>query len=397
MSGLPILSGHQPSFYHAGILAKRIALDHAADSDGTGATWLLADQDVADAGSIPYPDIDEEGNLVRRFWQVVPGKTGMPTCKRRWTEPTPPPTVSPDLPVSINDGLKRIHEALRSATSDLLGERIHEANEILLVGSITRGCETIRASSLLDSDPGREVLEKIAGNPRECAMAWNDAVRAVPGSARELRLDLEDDSLIEAPVWTVDEEGRRTRGSIADVRNHLDGGSQVLPRAFLMTALVRSAFCRLMIHGTGGAEYEKATDIWCESFLGCTLAPIRIVTATLRLPLEEFAPDPVDAPNLEDIRKLEHDPWADGSSKRLLVEEIRSAPRGTEERQKLFDEMHRRINHSRGMIEGRLSNLRSTREDAKASMECRQIAMDRTWPWPLHDDRALEELAGSIT
>ena len=43
MSGGHILSGHQPSFFHAGILAKRTALDRSSLESDTGADWLVVD------------------------------------------------------------------------------------------------------------------------------------------------------------------------------------------------------------------------------------------------------------------------------------------------------------------------------------------------------------------
>ena len=58
MPGRPMLSGHQPSFHHPGILAKRLRIDRRAAAAGTDCTWLVADQDINEPGLIGFPDLD---------------------------------------------------------------------------------------------------------------------------------------------------------------------------------------------------------------------------------------------------------------------------------------------------------------------------------------------------
>ena len=118
MNGSTLLSGHQPSFFHAGILAKRIALDKRTEGSKSSGIWLVADQDINEPGLIEYPDLDSEGNLVKRAWNVLPRRIGVPTSAYPWEKPTPPPEVSSQLPPSVHAGLDRMYNALIQADVD---------------------------------------------------------------------------------------------------------------------------------------------------------------------------------------------------------------------------------------------------------------------------------------
>ena len=94
-----------------------------------------------------------------------------------------------------------------------------------------------------------------------CAKIWNAAVALVPRSARPLRMDSNDPQRTEVPFWRVDEDDhRRTTATVADLHRSLKHDTPLLPKAFLMTAIVRSDDCLEMIHGTGGGRYEVVTE-----------------------------------------------------------------------------------------------------------------------------------------
>ena len=210
-----------------------------------------------------------------------PRKPHVPTCVRPMGEPLPPPRISTEMPSSIQEGLDSIYEALVAAPGDNVAERFAAATERLLGARLKTPCTVVFASRLFETPIGREILERIGSEPFACVRTWNEAVRSVPRSARELRIEEGDADATEAPVWALDERGRRRPGTIRDVRRALAGEQQVLPRAFLMTAIVRAGLCTEMIHGTGGAQYELVTRSWASAFLGIELAPISIVTETV--------------------------------------------------------------------------------------------------------------------
>jgi hypothetical protein len=397
MSRQTLLCGHQPGFHHPGILAKRVMQHAAASSEGTSSTWILVDQDVGDPGAIRFPDLDAQGVLIERTWHAVSHQTDHPTGTSPWkNDLTDPPDISPQMPESVGKGLRDIHRSLSIAEGETLAERFHHAQENLLqerlAGLVGPTPDTLKATTILRNEPGMSMLSSILDAPEACALAWNDAGRLVPRSARTLRIDRADPRRTEVPCWTLDDTGRRVPATVEDLHHHLDGTGEVHPRAFLMTAVLRSTSTRPMIHGTGGGRYELVTDRWATDFLGIDLPPISVVTADLRLPLE--APDggvgglePHEA-----LRRLEHDPWPGDTTKARLSEAIRNAPRRSEQRRRLFDEMQARLTIERSRLAPQLQALRKQSQTQNSDAQQRRIARDRTWSWPLHEDEALRGL-----
>ena len=393
--GRVITSGHQPGFHHPGILSKRFALDALARDSGAEAVWLVADQDVDTPEVIRYPDLDAGGRLVARTWRLRPIGQGIPTCSRPWGPMTPPPSVSRDLPPSINQGLQAMHDALDGVSGDSVAERFQAAEAALLEDLLQTEVRYVRASELLGTEPGGSILQRVLEDPVRCARIWNHGLGLVPRSGRRLEIDEEDPGRTEVPVWLLDQEGIRRRAGAREVARAVSAGEGVLPRAFLMTAILRSMTGGVMIHGTGGGRYEAVTDYWTDGFLGRSLPEIRVVSRDLRLPLEGFLTSLESDPDRDEIRDLEHDPWDSKGTKQDWVDRIRSAPRRSAERRRLFLEMHESMHQGRERIAGRLDRLRARRREEQACVGEHRVARDRTWAWPLHERAALLEVTSS--
>ena len=391
--GQVITSGHQPGFHHAGILSKRLALDALARDSGAEAVWLLADQDVDAPEVIRYPDLDAGGRLVARTWRLRPIRQGVPTCSRPWGPMTPPPVVSRDLPPSINRGLKAMHDALDGVSGDSVAERFRAAEAALLGDLVQARVRCVRASELLGTEPGGSVLQRVLEDPVRCARVWNRGLGLVPRSGRRLAIDEDDPGRTEVPVWLLDRDGIRRRAGAREVARAVSAGEAVLPRAFLMTAVLRGMTGGVMIHGTGGGRYEAVTEHWSEGFLGWSLPEIRVVTRDLRLPLEGFLSSLESDPDRDELRALEHDPWDSEGTKRDWLDRIRSAPRRSPERRRLFLEMHESMHQGRERIAERLDRLRARRHEEHVRVGEHRVARDRTWAWPLHERAALLDAA----
>ena len=394
MSRRTLLCGHQPGFHHPGILAKRIMQHELAEAEGLRPSWIIVDQDVGDPGAIRYPDLDEHGRLIERTWHAVPHAPGHPTGTTDWPNTlTEPPEVSGAIPDSVQRGLNEMHQALKDAEGDTLAERFHDAQERLLQarlpGLVGPPPELLRATTILGTEAGMSALSSILEEPEACRSMWNEAGRLVPGAARTLRHDSHDPSLTEVPCWTLDDSGRRIPATVDHLRRHQAGACVIHPRAFLMTSVFRSTSPHPMIHGMGGARYELVTDRWTRDFLGIQLPPISVCTADLRLPLEAAGAETVEPDPNDALRRLEHDPWPGETTKIDLVDAIARAPRRSSKRRQLFDEMQERLRKARARHETRLSALREEARLQGDRARQRRIASDRTWPWPLHEDRAI--------
>ena len=387
-----ISSGHQPGFHHPGILAKRIALAKEAASRGGGSAWLVADQDIDDPEVIRYPDLDEQGNLVARSWKLFPVRRGVPTAVRRWESIAPPPHISDQLPGSIQSGLFRMHEALESAEGETVAARFSAASERLLQDLIGHPTTLVRASELLETEPGRNAVDRILDDPIRCAEVWNEGLLGVPRAARALKIEPRDPLATEVPAWVLDPEGIRRAARAGDLRSEQGGGRRIMPRAFLMTAIFRILTGAPMIHGTGGGRYEMVTDHWAKEFLEVELPPIQVVTADQLLPLEKFAPTNAEPRLRERIRELEHDPWTDAGIKQDWLRRIEECPADSTQRRQVFERMHEAIAHERKTVEARLEKLRSLEALGVHQQARMELARSRTWAWPLHEPVALRQL-----
>ena len=392
MHGVVITSGHQPGFHHPGILAKRFALDSEATASGGQAMWLVADQDVDDPEVIRYPDLDQEGRLIARSWRLLPSHRGMPTAMRPWGPISPPPRVSQQLPESIQNGLIAIHESLESVEGTTVGQRFTAANERLLAGLVQREVTMIRASELLDTEQGRDALQRIIEDPNECASIWNEGLRLAPRSARALKVDQGDPDGTEVPAWAIDSNGLRRPATVRDAKSAVDGSAKLMPRAFLMTALFRSLSNAPMIHGTGGGRYEVVTDHWARAFLGVSLPPIQVVTCDLLLPLAPFV-DPAAYSGVRNaLRVLEHDPWKTPETKHGWIQRIQEAPRGSAQRRSCFAQMHEAMKEQRRSVEDELERMRAITSRQAAQNRQAEIAQSRSWAWPLYNQVDLLEM-----
>lgn len=404
-----ISSGHQPGWYHPGILAKRIALAQEATKTGGTSFWLVADQDIDDPEVIRYPDLDEHGALIARSWRLLPGARGVPTALRPWKPITTAPTVSPDLPGSIQSGLDQIKEALESAEGDTVAERFSNASEAILAEWLGHTTTLVRASELLQTEAGRSAVDRILENPVRCARTWNDALRTVPRAARTLRVDERNPDSTEVPAWAIDSDGFRRPASAGDLRRSLNGTTRIMPRAFLMTAVFRKLTGTPMIHGTGGGRYEHVTNQWAREFLDLELPPIRVRTGDLLLPLEQFVNQSPSNPSVSEddhpaagsirdrIRSLEHDPWEVPETKLAWLERIEQAPPDSVRRRNLFAEMHEAMQRRREEIPDQLRVLRALESEHEQQNRRTELARSRTWSWPLHERKSLDEFAATIS
>ena len=397
MSRQTLLCGHQPGFHHPGVLAKRIMQHDRCLSEGLQPSWIIVDQDTGDPGAIRFPDLDDRGRLIERTWHAVAHAPDHPTGTTDWPNAlTEPPVVSSAMPESVHRGLHDMHRALQDAEGDTLAERFHDAHERLLQSRLPELVgpppAILRGTTILETEAGGRILSSILEAPEACTRAWNDAGRLVPGAARALRIDFDDPDRTEVPCWTLDDSGRRMPATVDHLKRHQTGDCVIHPRAFLMTAVIRSTSPHPMIHGMGGERYEQVTDRWAKAFLGIQLPPISVCTADLRLPLEAPDSDTSELDPHEAIRRLEHDPWPAETTKIDLAEAIRLAPRRSPERRRLFDEMQTRLRAARGDLQPRLDALREEAMLQGDRSRQRRVASERTWPWPLYENEAILEL-----
>lgn len=400
---IAIATGHQAAIWHAGILAKDLAVVEMVDTlNATGrraqGVHFIADHDANDGGLVNYPT----GSLERVGWRMLPPVAAACTRDRPSARPSPPPATGFAHP-EIEAGLRRIHTAVdahRDAPSLAVQLGLATAD---LARPLTGDLPRRSMSQLLDTGIGQRLLEWMNEDPDACIVAHDQALeldrhartdedgRIPRAVARPLRRGAID----ELPLWRATPEGRRPvrRGE------HVDPAT-CRPRALLATALARLGACDLFVHGIGGGVYDRAMELWIEAWLGrdvaATIAPATVATATVRLPLDA----PTDADDLEDwtpegLHRLRSNPdlgREDEPRREAMLEAINAEPRGSDRRRKAYLDLRREVSEARRR--GRCEIERyAERLDARASARRRlDVARDRTWPFPLHRPSDLEAL-----
>ena len=387
-----VMTGHQAEFWHAGILTKYLAADAIARrSSGAGSpvsvAWCVPDHVAETPGAVAYPAhaLDNgEGRWTRATIDLFDEQAGE------------------DASPAVGSALDSVRAVLREAGGTKDADRQIEAQSRLLRDrlGLSPDAPPVLASTLHTTLLFRGLIERMRSEPDACVGAYNDAASALPDAGvRQLTTGV---GRTELPLWRIDDAGR----SHAVFLDDLDDTpfDRVRPRALLFTGLLRAHACDLFIHGTGGGVYDRVTERWLRDWLGWTLAPAGVATATLTLDLG--VPD-VSRTDLRRARwrahHARHNPAALGESDALTalqrrkqgyLERIAETPRG--ERDPLYFEMHAMLEEARTAHARELGALDERVRTIESALADRAIARDRTWAWFLHSDEDLVGLREAI-
>ena len=243
-AGRVMMSGHQPGFWHAGILAKVLAVD-AVCGAGCAAAWVVVDHDPDSPVALRFPTRGW-GEEAARF---ADGEGRAPSGCAPWRGERLEAAGAFD---ALVEPIGRVEAAMRAhASAANLERQVTLAGAELLDGAGLPG--RVLRDSFAASRIGRtalfEAIVREWSEPAravEAVRAYNRAAAAYPEAGiRPLEVS---DADAELPVWRV-EGGRRLRVMASAV-----GGGALVPRALFMTMLLRLAGCDVFVHGLGGGN-----------------------------------------------------------------------------------------------------------------------------------------------
>ncbi|HHN77756.1 MAG TPA: hypothetical protein ENK11_03645, partial [Phycisphaerales bacterium] len=391
--GLPtdapiVMTGHQPVFWHAGVLAKYLAAAALARREGAATAWCVPDQDVVEPGRVRMPVRAPGDDAEAGCWRVAEHDL------LRWggdVSAVPAGARPPGLVINpVPEGFGAVASALRRFEGEeTAAEQAWCAHETVLDDRLGVPISpTVYATDVSRTSIFAWLVERMAADPAGCVGAYNAAVRAEPGSGVRTLLALEHRGRYELPLWLI-EPGEPRRAVYADDLGSVDP-AMLAPRGLVMTGLLRLVGCDLFIHGTGGEAYDRVTERWFADWLGETLPGAGVASATLRLDLGVPEVDRADvARAVWRAHRARHTPMMLGDEagqreKDRLVAAIRSAEPAR--RGALFGELHALLAASRAARADRLAAYEREAAEVSAALADAEIARDRTWPWVLHDD-----------
>ena len=393
-AGMVVGAGHQPEWWHPGIAAKFMWAAERAGRERAGLAWLVVDTDVRDPAEVRVP-VESEGRwsaIVHRFGPRIASGT-VPACRPAFDVRAfePPHGARPALP-SVGVGL----EAMRHALSAARGAPDAVAQTIDAVRACTPAlgapAAVVRSSALLGTSLGRAIVAHAERDPLACAHAFNDALAASPRAAR--RLETGGANGPELPFWTPDAHGGRARVTAGDLPALRERGAPLWPRAFLTGLLARVALFDRFVHGTGGDVYERATDAFARTWLGITLPPFDVATATLKL--GKLAPGAI-YPIFRRARWF--DPSTDGpgpsARKRAQLAAIAAAPRASADRRAAYRAMIEDVARLRAADPRAILPPAATPEERARAAE-HALRADRTWPIAFHPPEAVSRLLAAV-
>lgn len=406
--GLPIdrpivMTGHQPMFWHPGILAKYHAAQYFAERAGAAAASVIVDIDAVDPFAMRLPE-SVDATLPRAVGVRVGPEPLVGQAAERLRTVADPAVAAGDIDSmgwSTRARLDAALQAMRAHTLAASGaEQIALAN--LQVLGLSEAIGSFAASCLATTDTFKEFVRALT-HDHEALRLYNEAVSAEPDAGvppLDLRGASREDH--ELPLWVLDERGRR-RG--ARVRDALGADlSSLRPRGLVMTGLLRLYACDLFIHGLGGGLYDRATERWFASLGRPLAAPMIVVSADLFLPGE-----PETAVTARDVDEAvwrahhaRHHPGdvgdVSGAGRRAeLLAAIHNTRRASAERTASYRELHRFLAERRDMNAGELAVLDSRAARIRAIAAWQRSSSGRFWPAFVYPEELLSGLRLSVT
>ncbi len=316
-----VMAGHQPSFYHPGVLYKYRLLAEAA-ARGMATINLSVDTDPSEGFLVKVPSY--AGREYRRVAHYAsPGAANM---------------LYMDASTREDEVITFAENVLRDLRS--LPDRVFSFGEVFVETELRRDLPPMMADAMVHlrrvytAHWPQGVLElplselcrvapfftfafELLARAPEAAAIFNEtlvAYRAEHGIRSKANPfpDLATDGQVETLFW-IGKDGARLPLSVA-MRGVcpvliLDGAHemrdavmlreffqthklQLWPRAVSLSVLNRLFVADLFVHGTGGAKYDRITDGFIARFYGITPPPFAVASATLMLPgLDDPAPE----------------------------------------------------------------------------------------------------------
>ncbi|MCE9618529.1 MAG: hypothetical protein K8R92_01305 [Planctomycetes bacterium] len=395
--GLPdapvFAAGHQAQAWHPGIVAKTFWTDARARQAQATAVHLVVDQDGFDGFFVEWPEMKDgfwtaKGHRFASASQEAAAMT-VPAFQPREIGPCP------DAPDSVQQGLKKLAQLLRShakAPNAPLQVSLAQLEGLSDWCAMPR---VVSASQLTGTSFGVHLIDRMLKDPEACAAAFNSALERHPRAARPLRVQ---GAQSELPLWLLDESGGRVRATADGVRAARSSDKPLLPRAFLLGVLARTALADRFTHGLGGKVYEDVSDAWTRRWLGWKAPAFDCVSATLRLPLEIK-----ELPRQKPFRAAWCDPdlamvsgIGPSPRRKMFLDQIATLPRRSPQRRRLFESLVVDRQSRRIELASALTELQHSEQSLQQAKQSKELALRRSWCALLHTPGAIARLRDQL-
>ena len=399
-----IVTGHQPIFYHPGILAKDLLSHSLAGAMNAAALNMIVDTDDEDI-SLQIPVRGKNGLLAKETLplstrgialvgqKISDEKKNKILLRLREYRKELYQVFIPTLVPHIRENIDILQEiVLRAETVCEPGIRLREMWEKVHAIRL----KTVYTSRIIQSDAFLVFKEYIFKRENEFRKIYNESLyeyrrnHKIKNKAQPL--PGLDDASGELPFWNV-KNGKR----MPFVRGLDISDKNIYPRAVTLTLFCRIFMSDLMIHGIGGARYDQITNRLLEKFFKYEAAPFSVASATLSLDVRsDYAIDsrsPLDIK--KDLRAYEFDPTCflpeDDSLAVKKKELVLSRNLPGADLHKIHSEIQSINEAARNSIQGIYKDLQNENKRAKIVVKNNLIRLDRTFPFIFYNIAPLIE------
>lgn len=413
-----IATGHQPYFWHPGIVAKYVAAKVLADKIDGITSFLVVDHNPLSPLSIDVPL--HQGNklyLEQLLLDARPQAGRVPPNRLEaldqfQTIDLLQKAARRNVPGFIRDGLQAIAQSYEQDQLEHgdLSEQTQAVSVLTepALGGTGGGTNSIVTALFLD---------RLLADPINAVKCYNRAALAYPEAGiRQLYLGSD---VVEVPLWAQDKttvtpvyadlgDSKRTQLFTIAHNSHLDlAGPEkriyLRPRAITLSAIMRSELCDLFIHGTGGGIYDQVTERWWKDWVGEALAPKAVVSADVYLPFEvpvATQEQRIHAQwfahhlphNVDRFTEAQHEVEAGlRQEKRDLLDRM-NEDRDKRRRSKAFQRVHAINAEIAQLHAGVLRNAAGRAGEKKLGVDNVAIARRRDWCFTLYPTEHIDEL-----
>jgi hypothetical protein len=438
----PVLAtGHQPAFIHPGVWAKYLVVRRLAEQQGYQPLNLVVDNDALRSSALQVPVLREGGfqleevpffenadgiayegqqplstealrHIREKTLELLPGElnetaieTFLDGCGKK------------DKPVDAIDqyisGRAKLDEQLTAKLPDMRVNRAFGgpfAAEILLNAKSFADCYNRALADYRQKENVRSENRPVPDLQQENGRIETPLWIYQPGAVRRaLWVEAHGNELT---IFAGSDEAGRI--SIEQLK---DGPQQAMeqlspwlvrPRALTLTMWARLLVCDFFVHGIGGAKYDRITDAIIERYFGSQPPAYACVTATLRLPLEQY---PVSEEDLRRARWKKRDiqynpdryvsnPPADMLDERQRLinrsRELRKNQGSKRERHQVFKSIREINQHIRGSDPETEKKINEAYERIANELESNRIAGWREYFYALYPHSRLQTFAENL-
>ncbi|MBM79238.1 MAG: hypothetical protein CMJ78_01435 [Planctomycetaceae bacterium] len=416
-----VVTGHQPSLFHPGVLVKNLATHHVADRSGGVGLNLIVDNDTVSSlemrvptGTLERPSFERvslDGVRSTQPWEEarIESEQLFASFPDRVSETLGDWGFEPLLPEVWTD-VSRLAESGHRLADCFSGARS------LLERRWGAGNLELPISHMCQLDPFLWFTGHLLANLKRFREAHNEIlaqykqVNRIRSRTHPVPPLEQDGDWIEAPFWIWrTNEKRRGRLFAKQAERHVllavDGETiaelpltpkmdaccavealRELPkkqfhlrtRALTTTLFARVALSDMFIHGIGGAKYDEMTDRIIDRFYGFTAPKFATLSATIHLPFRDVESNVTkELLEVEDqLRRLKYQPerFVDETNsliarKRELIAEQHQSKSQTQTRQEYLEQ--------RGQRRKRYQELRSINEQLATKLDSKRGETER--------------------